>query len=458
MALAAEPLSLRLPRDLLVLQPMQGHLDLEPVLLAPGLRCTIGSAESCAVRLTKSALVQPEHCCIEVDARQTRLTEWVPESTWLNDRLVYEPRELVSGDRISIGPFEFRLRLASADELLYAKLVDRDSHDPSQVEDVLRLKRAIGGSGRDSSTSTTVSEPTFDRFGEMLRETGDSADADTHDRLTQHISKLLGDLQSQVFALQEKEAELTEQIRTQRSEVFAHPEPIARRPAASESLERIPDAVRPDFAEVLQLLKAERDQLDEERAQFVADQTQWHDQQRDWTERLQSLEQQLAELEEQRQSVFEEREISRTLATELLRDKSRMDERERRLEQDEAELLGRRAELTRLEQDLSARRDLARATEFEATPSPASAFASPLLVASMPWSAVNDQLTATNVPSASNRPLQTLLTLLAFCVSAFFLSGTLGTHDAWNTLGWSTALVGALSTVDLLLRRCLQVA
>lgn len=68
---AVEPLWLRLPRDLLILQPMQGHLDLEPVLLAPGLRCEIGSAESCAVRLAKSALVQPKHCTVEVLDRQT---------------------------------------------------------------------------------------------------------------------------------------------------------------------------------------------------------------------------------------------------------------------------------------------------------------------------------------------------------------------------------------------------
>ncbi len=59
-----------------------GHLDLEPVLLAPGLRCVIGSAESCAVRLANSALVQPKHCTVEIvgtvgPAKHTHLTSLI---------------------------------------------------------------------------------------------------------------------------------------------------------------------------------------------------------------------------------------------------------------------------------------------------------------------------------------------------------------------------------------------
>ena len=103
---AVEPLPLRLPRDVLVLQPMHGHLDLEPVLLTPGLRCALGSAEGCAVRLTKSDLVRARHCVIEVVGRQTMLTEWTADSTWLNERLVTEPCELRPADRLSIGPFD----------------------------------------------------------------------------------------------------------------------------------------------------------------------------------------------------------------------------------------------------------------------------------------------------------------------------------------------------------------
>ena len=96
---------------------MHGHLDLAPLLLAPGFRCSIGAAEHCVARLTHSALVQPEHCVIEVIGRKTMLTKWAHEATWLNDRLINEPRELIAGDRVAIGPFDFRLRSASADEL-----------------------------------------------------------------------------------------------------------------------------------------------------------------------------------------------------------------------------------------------------------------------------------------------------------------------------------------------------
>lgn len=461
---AVEPLSLRLPRDLLVLQPMQGHLDVEPVLLAPGLRCVIGSAEGCAIRLTKSALVQPEHCVVEVIGRQTLLTKWIPETTWLNDRLLSEPRELVAGDRIAVGPFDFRVRPASADELLYAKLVERDSSDSNQIEDVLRLKRAIDNSGRDPKASLsgtgTTNEPTLDLFNDLLRETNDGAASDSHERLTQHISKLFGDLQSQILALQEKEAELNEQLRSQRDESqHSQSERQLRVSSASQAsqsstplIDTLPPAVRPEYEHVLQLLKAERDQLDHDRAQLADEQTRWHEQQREWSLRLQTLESQLAELETQRQAVFEERDICRTLASELMRDEARLADWENRLHHEEQELVRRQEDFRQREQ---------------APPVPQKA--SPLAIATRPApiaaaSAGSDlsthragqaQISAKSDATAptGGRPLQTLMTLAAFSLAAFFLSGTLGKQDAHKAIGWGTAILGAISTVDLLFRR-----
>lgn len=465
---AAEPLSLRLPRDLLVLQPMQGHLDVEPVLLAPGLRCVIGSAEGCAVRLTKSALVHPEHCVVEVIGRKTLLTEWESGATWLNDRLVSEPSELVPGDRIAVGPFDFRVRPASAEELLYAKLVERDSSDPNQIEDVLRLKRAINGSGRDENTAlaSTNTEPALDLFGNLLRETSDGSDSDTHERLTQHISKLLGDLQSQVLSLQEKEAELNEQIRSQRDETDQwrlDAEPRAstsdstRRPAASAAawpLDSIPVAVRPEYEQVLQFLKTERDQLDHDRSQLADEQAQWHEQQRDWSQRLQTLESQLSELETEREAVLEERDICRKLADELLRDEARMAEWEDRLRREEQELASRRDELSLREHELST--NVEHSSTFAVTqPEPAVAIPAALNQRSPAHWQASEQVPAdANSLSQSSRPVQTLLTLVAFSLAALFLSGSLGDQEVNTTLGWATAILGALSTVDLLLRRC----
>lgn len=465
---AAEPLSLRLPQDLLVLQPMQGHLDVEPVLLAPGLRCVIGSAEGCAVRLTKSTLVQPEHCVVEVIGRKTLLTEWESAATWLNDRLVSESCELVPGDRIAVGPFDFRVRPASAEELLYAKLVERDSSDANQIEDVLRLKRAINSSGQDQNATLTGinKETSHDLFGNLLRETSDGSDSDTHERLTQHISKLLGDLQSQVLSLQEKEAELNEQIRSQRDEADQwrlDTEPRVstsdsdRQPAASAAawpLDSIPSAVRPEYEQVLQFLKVERDQLDQDRSQLADEQAHWHEQQRDWSQRLQALESQLAKLEIEREAVLEERDICRKLADKLLRDEARMAEWERRLRHEEQELASRRDELSLREQDLSTH--VEHSSTFAVTlPDPAVAVpAVPSQRTLAHWQASEQGPAEANALPHTSRPVQTLLTLVAFGLAAFFLSGTLGDLEVNTTLGWATAILGALSTVDLLLRRC----
>jgi hypothetical protein len=57
-------------------------------------------------------------------------------------------------------------------------------------------------------------------------------------------------------------------------------------------------------------------------------------------------------------------------------------------------------------------------------------------------------------PSAS-RPLQTFLTLVAFGISAFFLGTDRSDPEVLSAIGWTTALIGAISTVDLLLHRCL---
>ncbi len=429
---------------------MQGHLDVEPVLLAPGLRCVIGSAEGCAVRLAKSALVQSEHCVVEVIGRKTLLTDWAPGATWLNDRLVSEPRELVPGDRIAVGPFDFRVRPASAEELLYAKLVERESGGANKIEDVLRLKRAIDSSVRDQNAALagTNSEPTLDLFGDLLRETSDGSDSDTHERLTQHISKLLGDLQSQVLSLQEKEAELNEQLRSQREETDqrqAESEPrasVADSAAWPLGLNSIPAAVRPEYEQVLQLLKAERDQLDQDRSQLADEQARWHEQQRDWAQRLQTLESQLAELETQRQAVLEERDICRALAAELMRDEARMTEWENRLRDEERELSRRRDELSEHGQEFSR---LEPAVAISAVPTQR-AFADRHVPEHMP-----SESEALSLPT---RPAQILLTLVAFSLAALFLSGSLGDHEANTIVGWATAILGALSTVDLLLRRC----
>ena len=473
---AIEPLSLRLPRDLLVLQPLQGHLDVEPVLLAPNLRCVIGSAEGCTVRLTKSTLVRPQHCTIEITGRQTILTHWVPETTWLNDRLVREPSELVPGDRIAIGPFDFQVRSASADELLYAKLVEHDPSDTNGVDDVLRLKKAIGGSKRDTITAPTESghELALDLFSELLRKPSeDGSDSGTFEQLPQHITRLLSELQSQVCELQEREAELSQQLHSQYEPanlLGREVEPRAdARDSAVPTLETsvvvapaaVPAAVRPEYEQVLELLKSERDELDriheqvdQDRKNLAAEQEQWQEQKQKWTEQIEEVQAKFADLESQQQLVADEREVCRSLAQELMRDQTGLTEWEDRLRLEEQELARLRDEFNRRAQEVSTRLDdlaLSETTIAESAPATLAA-AAPLVPA--PWIGPTQVPATFASPLQPSHPKQTLMTLIAFSLAALLLSGSFGDHEANTTIGWGTALIAAISTVDLLLRRC----
>jgi len=420
---------------------MQGHLDLEPLLLVPGLRCVIGSAEGCTVHLTNSDLVQPEHCVIEVTARQTLLTAWASETTWLNDRLVIEPRELIPGDRVSLGPFDFRLRPASAEELLYAKLIDRDPGDKSQVEDVLRIKRAIDKSGRDL-------QPELDLFSGRLHEISGGTSSESHEQLTQHISKLLGDLQSQVLALQEREADLSEQLRQQRD-----PEILADSPRDSLVTPPVPGSVRTEYEQVLQLLQAERDQLEQERAEFAIEQANSKNQPFEWTQRLEALESQLVELEYQRSTLAEEKSICRALAEELLRDKAKMEDWSARLRAEERALVIRQQELEIRDRERSDHADISLRSE-STTPRPAHAAIESIATEPAPRKCLDNRPSTAEVVPTSSRPMQTFLTLIAFGAAAFCLGFDLGDPAAISVVGWATALVGAISTVDLLFHRC----
>ena len=337
----------------------------------------------------------------------------------------------------------------------------------------MRLKRAIDSSGRDKNVGLigANNDPTLGMFGELWRETSDGADPDTHERLTQHISKLLGDLQSQVLSLQEKEAELNEQIRSQREETDSwrpHVEPqtsnIVSPPPTATSLaastDAVPTAVRSEYEQVLQLLKAERDQLDQERSQLAEEQARWQEQQREWSQRFQTLESQLSDLETERRSVLEERDVCRTLATELMRDEARLTEWQSQLRQEERQLAElredwRREKTSQRERELTTQFQDAGTTAKPPLQSAAIPFVVPTLPDSAHWSNQAASPSAPGVASPPSRPLQTFLTLVAFSLAAFLRSGSLG-DDVNTTIGWGTAILGALSTVDLLFHRYLS--
>lgn len=95
----------RTSRSVLVLEPANGRLPVEPVLLTPG-DYVIGSASSCSVVLPFQG-VQPKHCEIQVRDRAVTVRSF-DRRTWLNNGPFTESR-LHKGDRLVIGPVEFRI-------------------------------------------------------------------------------------------------------------------------------------------------------------------------------------------------------------------------------------------------------------------------------------------------------------------------------------------------------------
>ncbi len=116
-------------RRVLVIEPVQQHLGLHAVSLPPGNQCSIGSARSCTLQVRASG-IQAQHCLIVSGPNNTVLREW-SDATWLNDRPVRQPVELIENDRLAVGPFEFRMRPARPEEVEAALQVPPLVIDPT---------------------------------------------------------------------------------------------------------------------------------------------------------------------------------------------------------------------------------------------------------------------------------------------------------------------------------------
>ncbi len=431
MAALVESKQLLLPRDILVLQPMHGHLDLNPMLLTSGTRCTIGTAEHCTARLAHATLVEDEHCVIEVIGRKTMLTSWAHEATWLNDRLVTEPRELISGDRVAIGPFDFRLRFASTNELLEANLVQTDLKPI--FEDSVPLITSSGVSlGNELQT---------DLITELSRRNPRGVTHSPPEKMTQHIASLLGDLQNQVQLLQGKDVELNDQLRQRRGGAD-EPSTVSRSSIGragdvrrfSSSINRA--AIQPQEVAWKKLadqaaakLQADREALDRDRETLASGQAQCE-------VLLKQIEQQQQELALATQAVAAERQQQQSEEDQLRQQTQQLSEKERQLGAWESRLRETESALDR--------QQAASVWQTVAPVEPAG-LQSPIPVGVRSVEpALNPQ---------THRPLQTFLTLIAFTSAAILLGIGIGDADISVTVGWSTAIMGAISTVDLLCRR-----
>ena len=99
------------PRPL-VLEPVQDHLGIGPLMLRPG-TCTIGSSSDCTLSISVEGMAR-KHCSFLTTHQRTVLKAW-DSRTWHNDYSVQES-VLRARDRLQIGPIEFYVREANIDE------------------------------------------------------------------------------------------------------------------------------------------------------------------------------------------------------------------------------------------------------------------------------------------------------------------------------------------------------
>ncbi|WP_010582356.1 FHA domain-containing protein [Schlesneria paludicola] len=111
---------------LLVLEPPR-HTQLPLAYLPPG-KHLIGTSDICAIRVVAEG-VQPRHAMLLVGDQMILLKALDPR-TWVNDGVVSETT-LRPGDRISIGPITYKLRIATADELLDFNAAEVETHAPA---------------------------------------------------------------------------------------------------------------------------------------------------------------------------------------------------------------------------------------------------------------------------------------------------------------------------------------
>jgi len=125
--------SRRISSPPLALEPAEWLTGLETILLTPG-RYTIGSDTDSTIVLNSGG-VRLRHCLIVVGPKRTVLKAW-DTFTWLNEAPVDES-VLKPGDRLAIGPVEFVVRRATADDLMDSELgpaVDMGVQPESRVD------------------------------------------------------------------------------------------------------------------------------------------------------------------------------------------------------------------------------------------------------------------------------------------------------------------------------------
>jgi chromosome segregation ATPase len=136
--------------ELLALEPTSKRLALPPIVLEQG-QMTLGSGADCDIRIDIQGICE-RHCTI----RRTRNSVFVTaldRHTWHNDMPVLAEALLRKGDRLALGPVEFRVRTAEPWDLLPE--VHLPEIEPSAPVASFDLSARHSSNANANSTSTS---------------------------------------------------------------------------------------------------------------------------------------------------------------------------------------------------------------------------------------------------------------------------------------------------------------
>ena len=324
-----------------VLEPVAESPNLPSRVLSPG-EYVVGSGVDCDVVVPASGVAR-RHCRVTVGAQTNRVSAESP-LTWINDGIVRDGR-LRTGDRLIVGPIEFRIREPNAAEL----------HELGQSHP----------------------EPVSDRPADDLVETVVD-DADARKELTSSVEATVEGIEHHQQQLERETPPAPGESGSRIAYGFAQDATPARDVPTSEShrvasgSEAAIDAHREYLTRLAETLDSRERELVAREAEVKC---QWDEiavtrvGSREWEEAVYDertvlsreraeLKSQRREIEAVRDEIAEERIAIETRREELMRQEEKLEETRRELDELRVELIDRQAEVDGRERQLTESRSM----------------------------------------------------------------------------------------------------
>ena len=217
----------------LTLEPVRNVHGVEALVLGPG-QNLIGSSSDCS-HILRANGVQPRHCEIRIDAGRATLRA-LDFRTWLNNGPVRQV-EIHVGDRLTVGPLEFRISSSPAGE--------DANFQPAEVP-VPSGSRTVAAPAASVSVPPAIPDHVIATL--QRQKEAEARLAETENRLLQQADEIqsrLRSLESSEEGLSQKLARIHEQeLALARRSAVVDPQPATARITPARTT---PATVVPDF-------------------------------------------------------------------------------------------------------------------------------------------------------------------------------------------------------------------